>query len=98
VKWQGRVADHSPPSSAEVKNAWSYNSTPPILLNGLKKHRDNFTLYIIYPCLPNGLFSLGFPKKILYAFLISSIIMFIQLQISALCECNAESRSKMCQN
>jgi hypothetical protein len=28
VKRQGREADHSPPSSAEVKNAWSYTSTP----------------------------------------------------------------------
>jgi hypothetical protein len=28
VKRPGREADHSPPSSAEVKNAWSYNSTP----------------------------------------------------------------------
>jgi len=28
VKWPGCVADHSPPSSAEVKKAWSYNSTP----------------------------------------------------------------------
>jgi hypothetical protein len=40
-------ADHSPPSSAEVKNAWSYTSTPPIrfrgVVFGLKKHRDNFT-------------------------------------------------------
>jgi hypothetical protein len=26
-------ADHSPPSSAEVKNAWSYSSTPPIHLH-----------------------------------------------------------------
>jgi len=25
----GNEADHSPPSSAEVKNAWSYTSTPP---------------------------------------------------------------------
>jgi hypothetical protein len=24
----GLEADHSPPSSAEVKNAWSYTSTP----------------------------------------------------------------------
>jgi len=29
VKRPGREADHSPPSSAEVKNAWSYTSTPP---------------------------------------------------------------------
>jgi len=30
----GREADHSPPSSAEVKNAWSYTSTYPIRLYG----------------------------------------------------------------
>jgi hypothetical protein len=35
VKWQGREADHSPPSSAEVKTAWSYTSTPPIRLHGV---------------------------------------------------------------
>jgi hypothetical protein len=29
VKWAGREADHSSPSSTEVKNAWSYISTPP---------------------------------------------------------------------
>jgi hypothetical protein len=29
VKWQRHEADHSPQSSAEVKNTWSYNSTPP---------------------------------------------------------------------
>jgi hypothetical protein len=29
VKQPGREADHSPPSSAEVKKAWSYTSTPP---------------------------------------------------------------------
>jgi hypothetical protein len=33
VKWPGREADHSPPSSAEVKNVWSYTSTPPISLH-----------------------------------------------------------------
>jgi len=26
VKWPGRESDHSPPSSAEVKNVWSYAS------------------------------------------------------------------------
>jgi hypothetical protein len=31
----GREADHSRPSSAEVKNAWSYTSTPPIRLHGV---------------------------------------------------------------
>jgi hypothetical protein len=34
VKWPGREADHSPPSSTEVKNAWSYNSTSRICLHG----------------------------------------------------------------
>jgi len=33
VKLPWRVADHSPPSSAEVKNFWSYASTPPIGLH-----------------------------------------------------------------
>jgi hypothetical protein len=28
VKWQGRKADHSPPTSAEVKKMWIYTSTP----------------------------------------------------------------------
>jgi hypothetical protein len=29
LKWQGREADHSPPTSAEVKKMWIYTSTPP---------------------------------------------------------------------
>jgi hypothetical protein len=33
IKWPGRETDHSPPSGAEVKNAWSYTSTPPIHLH-----------------------------------------------------------------
>jgi hypothetical protein len=28
VKWQGHEANCSPPSSAEVRNVWSYTSTP----------------------------------------------------------------------
>jgi len=35
VKWPRREADHSPPSGAEVKNAWSYTTTPAILLHGV---------------------------------------------------------------
>jgi hypothetical protein len=51
IKRPGREACQSPPSSAEVKNAWSYTSTPPLRLHGVvlsyekKKHRDNFTFY-----------------------------------------------------
>jgi hypothetical protein len=41
-----RESDHSPPSSAEVKNAWSYTSTPQrvFMVWCLVKHKDNFTL------------------------------------------------------
>jgi hypothetical protein len=35
VKRPGRAADHSPPSSAEVKNAFSYISIPPVRLHGV---------------------------------------------------------------
>jgi hypothetical protein len=46
----GKVArawsDHSPPSSAKVKNAWSQTFTPQhtFMVWCLLKHRDNFTL------------------------------------------------------
>jgi len=48
VKWPGHEADHSPPSSAEIKNVWSYTSIPPYILMTwcLVKHRDNFTFYL----------------------------------------------------
>jgi hypothetical protein len=46
VKRPGREVDHSPPFSAEVKNAWNYNSTPQYVFMTwcFVKHRDNFTL------------------------------------------------------
>jgi hypothetical protein len=44
VKWPVCEADHSPPSSAEVKNEWRYTSTSPIHLN----HRDNFNFYLLH--------------------------------------------------
>jgi hypothetical protein len=31
VNWQGCEADHSPPTSAEVKKMWTYTSTPSVL-------------------------------------------------------------------
>jgi hypothetical protein len=45
VKRPKREADHSPPYSAEVKNVWSYTSTPQyaFMVRCLVKHRDNFT-------------------------------------------------------
>jgi hypothetical protein len=46
VKQPGREADHSPPSSAEVKNVWSYTSTPQHVFMAwcLVKHRNYFIL------------------------------------------------------
>jgi hypothetical protein len=35
VKRLGREADHSTPSSAEIKNVWSYTSISPIRLHGV---------------------------------------------------------------
>jgi hypothetical protein len=45
VQQPGYEADHSPPSSAEVKNAWSYISIPrsSSMAWCLIKHRDNLT-------------------------------------------------------
>jgi hypothetical protein len=45
VKRPGHEADHSPLSSAEVKNAWSHTSTPHYAFMAwcLLKHKDNFT-------------------------------------------------------
>jgi hypothetical protein len=49
VEMPGREADHSPASSAEVKNAWSYTSTLPYVLMAwcLVKCRVNFSLPLI---------------------------------------------------
>jgi len=35
VKRPVRETDHSPPSSAEIKNAWSYTPTSPTRLHGV---------------------------------------------------------------
>jgi len=45
VKGPGLEADHSLPSSADVKNSWSYTFTPPYVFIAwyLVKQRDNFT-------------------------------------------------------
>jgi hypothetical protein len=53
VKRQGHEADHSPPSSTDVKNGWSYTSTYPIRLHGVvlslkKEHRDKFAFTLLY--------------------------------------------------
>ena len=52
----GRKADHSSPSYAEVKNEWSYTSTPTICFQDVA--RDNFTFrvtWLISKCFIGGL-------------------------------------------
>ena len=41
LRQPGREGDHSPLSSAEVRNGWNYTFTPPIYLHVIQ--RDNFT-------------------------------------------------------
>ena len=43
AKWLGQEADHSSPSSVEVKNDWSYASVPSLCLHDL--HNDSFTFF-----------------------------------------------------
>jgi hypothetical protein len=47
-KAAGGEADHSPPPSAEVKNAWSYTSTPPIGLHGVVLVKQKGKLYLYF--------------------------------------------------
>jgi hypothetical protein len=52
VKLPGRKPDHSLPSSAEVKNAWSYTFTPPICLYGVVLSQEStWQIYVyLYLC------------------------------------------------
>jgi hypothetical protein len=57
VKRPGREADHSPPSSAEVKNAWSCTPLPQYaFMAWCSEHRENFTLNLTskFSLLSNG--------------------------------------------
>jgi hypothetical protein len=51
VKRPGRETDHSPPYSAQDKNAWSYTSIPQYVYKAwnLIKHRGIYNLYITLP-------------------------------------------------
>ena len=42
------VNDHLPPSSAEVKNEWSCNSTPPICLHIVDRDSRNYFYLYLY--------------------------------------------------
>jgi hypothetical protein len=57
LKRPAREADHSPPTSAEVKNAWSYTSTHQCVFMAwcLVKHRENFIFTLLYSEFVRGL-------------------------------------------
>jgi hypothetical protein len=69
VKQLGHEADHSPPSSAEVKNAWSYTSTPPIHLHEIVLKSTGMTL------------PLPFNKNIIYMHARFEIFMVVKFQV-----------------
>jgi hypothetical protein len=83
VKRPGREADHSSPSSAEVKNAVSYTSTPPIRLHGvvlklkstesfLKRFCSNKIHFVVFRSLRNlgvhSPVSVSLPSNDIYLF------------------------------
>jgi len=54
MKWvpgsfPGRNVDHSPPSTAEVKNKWNYTSPPPIWVYGVYRAIFTFTANRRFP-------------------------------------------------
>jgi hypothetical protein len=65
VKWQEAEADLSPPTSAEVKKKWIYNSTYPyaIMAYCLVEHRDNIAfplMLFLKTTVRNNVFVLDF--------------------------------------
>jgi len=48
VKQPGCEVNHSPPSSAEVKNVWGYTSIPPIHLHGMVLSLAQGQLYLFW--------------------------------------------------
>ena len=49
VKRMGRDVNPSPPSSAEVKNEWSYTSTAPTGLHGVERSNFPFIFFVSPP-------------------------------------------------
>jgi hypothetical protein len=71
VKRPGREADHSPPSSAEIKNTWSFTSTPHYAFTTWRSVKAQGQLYIIStPRSSKRSLPLSLPTKILYEFII----------------------------
>jgi len=66
IKRLGRETAHSPPSSAEVKNSWSYTSIPPYVFVAWYsvKHRNSFFTFAFIS--HNSLLPFAFPTNISY--------------------------------
>jgi hypothetical protein len=63
-----RKADHPPPSSAEVQNAWSYTSIPPIHLHSVvlsRKAHGQLYLTIPYHTIPYHILKLYYITELL---------------------------------
>ena len=54
LKRLGREVDHSPSSSAEVKNGWCYTSTPPLCLYVVDRNHFAFLIFF-FSCDSQGL-------------------------------------------
>jgi hypothetical protein len=54
VKRPERESDHSPPSSAEVKNAWSYTSTHPVAFIAWYSVKAQRQLYLYFYIILKG--------------------------------------------
>jgi hypothetical protein len=63
VKRPWRDVDHPLPPCAEVKNEWSYTSTPQICLNGVE--RDNLYLQVTYGPPGHAVLPIRSPYKII---------------------------------
>jgi len=78
VKRPETEADHSSPPSGEVTNAWSYTSTPTIVLRAwcLVKHRNVFTFAFIWVVLSRRL-------KVLFKFQFGKVKLPLYLTFTA---------------
>jgi hypothetical protein len=70
IKRPGREADHLPPLSAEVKNAWSYNFTSEYVCTVwyLVKQREKFALTLLHKTIYGPKSPKGLKRKARYMF------------------------------
>jgi hypothetical protein len=87
VKWPVPEADHSPPSSAKVKNSWSYTPTSPIRLNGvllrLKKSTGAILPFLLLCHLSNN--PLSYFMDIILKTRCTEVVKNISLQHFSMC-------------